>query len=52
MTEALARAKPRIDDPKELDRVVQRLVEAFDPVAIYLFGAAPAATPARTATTT
>lgn len=40
MTEALARAKakPRIDDPKELDRVVQHLVEALDPLAIYLFG--------------
>ena len=38
MTEALARAKPQIDDPKELGRVVRRLVEAFDPVAIYLFG--------------
>ena len=38
MTEALARAKPQIDDPKELDRVVRRLIEAFDPVAIYLFG--------------
>jgi len=38
MTETLARAKPRIDDPAELDRVVRRLVEAFDPVAVYLFG--------------
>ena len=38
MTEALARARPQIDDPKELDRVVRRLIEAFDPVAIYLFG--------------
>jgi uncharacterized protein len=38
MTEALARARPRIDAPKELDRVVRRLVEAYDPVAIYLFG--------------
>jgi uncharacterized protein len=38
MTEALARATPRIDDPKELERVVRRLVEAYDPVAIYLFG--------------
>lgn len=38
MTETLARAKPRIDHPKELDRVVRRLVETFDPVAIYLFG--------------
>jgi HEPN domain-containing protein/predicted nucleotidyltransferase len=34
----LARAKPRIDDPEELERVVRRLVEAFDPLAIYLFG--------------
>ena len=40
MTEALtrAKAKPRIDYPQELDRVVRRLVEAFDPVAVYLFG--------------
>jgi uncharacterized protein len=38
MTEALTRAKPQIDDPEELDRVVRRLVEAFDPLAIYLFG--------------
>jgi HEPN domain-containing protein len=38
MTDALARAKPQIKDPKELDRVVRRLVEAFDPVAVYLFG--------------
>jgi uncharacterized protein len=38
MTEALARARPQIDDPKELDRVVRRLAEAYDPVAIYLFG--------------
>jgi HEPN domain-containing protein len=38
MTEALARARPRIDDPEELDRVVRRLIEAFDPVALYLFG--------------
>lgn len=38
MTEALIRARPQIDEPKELDRVVRRLVEAFDPVAVYLFG--------------
>ena len=38
MTEALARARPRIDHPKELERVVRRLVEAFAPVAVYLFG--------------
>jgi uncharacterized protein len=38
MTDALARAKPQIEDPKELDRVVRRLVEAFDPLAVYLFG--------------
>jgi len=38
MTETLTRAKPRIDDPAELDRVVRRLVKAFDPVAVYLFG--------------
>jgi uncharacterized protein len=38
MTEALARAEPQIDDPKELDRVIRRLVDAFDPVAVYLFG--------------
>jgi uncharacterized protein len=38
MTETLTPAKPRIDDPGELDRVVRRLIEGFDPVAIYLFG--------------
>lgn len=38
MTETLTRAKPRIDDPDELDRVLHRLVEAFQPVSIYLFG--------------
>ena len=38
MTETRARAKPQIDDPNEIDRVVRRLVEAFDPVAVYLFG--------------
>jgi uncharacterized protein len=38
MTEALTRARPRIDHRDELDRVVGRLAEGFDPVAIYLFG--------------
>jgi HEPN domain-containing protein len=38
MTEAITRPRPQIDDPEELDRVVGRLVEAFDPAAIYLFG--------------
>jgi uncharacterized protein len=38
MTEALTRPEPQIDQPAELERVVRRLVEAFDPVAIYLFG--------------
>ncbi len=38
MTEALAKVRPTIDDPQELERVVRRLVEAFDPLAIYLFG--------------
>ena len=38
MTEALAKAKPQIGDPEELDRVVHRLVQEFDPVAVYLFG--------------
>lgn len=38
MTDALRRPKPRIDDPEELDRVVQRLVGALYPLAIYLFG--------------
>ena len=48
----LARAKPRIDDPEELERVVRRLVEAFDPLAIYLFGSRRGAMPATRATTT
>jgi predicted nucleotidyltransferase len=38
MTEALARAKPRIDHPDELDRMVRQIVAKIDPVAIYLFG--------------
>jgi HEPN domain-containing protein len=38
MTEALTRAKPRIDDPNELDRLVKQIVAKVDPVAIYLFG--------------
>jgi hypothetical protein len=38
MTDVLVRHRPQIDDPKELERVVRRLVEAFDPVAVYLFG--------------
>ena len=38
MTEALARAKPRIDHPEELERMVRQIVERVDPVAIYLFG--------------
>jgi HEPN domain-containing protein len=38
MIEALTGRKPRIDDAEELDRVVRRLVAAFDPIAIYLFG--------------
>ena len=38
MTEALARPRPQTDAPKELDRVVRRLVEAYDPVAVNLFG--------------
>lgn len=38
MTEILDRAKPRIDHPEELNRLVGAIVRAFDPVAIYLFG--------------
>lgn len=38
MTEASTRAKPRIEDPEELDRLVMQIVEKVDPVAIYLFG--------------
>jgi predicted nucleotidyltransferase len=38
MTEALVRAKPRIDDPEELDRMVKQIVDKVDPAAIYLFG--------------
>lgn len=38
MTETLAQPRPQIDEPAELDRVVRRLVEAVEPVAIYLFG--------------
>jgi uncharacterized protein len=39
MTEAtLARPRPQIDHPEELDRVLRKLVDAFDPIAIFLFG--------------
>jgi uncharacterized protein len=38
MTEALARSKPRIDRPDELERMVKQIVAKVDPVAIYLFG--------------
>jgi HEPN domain/Polymerase beta, Nucleotidyltransferase len=39
MTEAtLARPRPQIDDPEELDRILRNLVDAFDPLAIFLFG--------------
>ena len=38
MTEALTRAKPKIDDPEELGRLVEQIVAKVDPVAIYLFG--------------
>lgn len=38
MTETLTRAKPRIDHPEELERLVKQIVENVDPVAIYLFG--------------
>jgi predicted nucleotidyltransferase len=38
MTEALARAKPQIDHPEELDRMIKQIVAKVDPVAIYLFG--------------
>ena len=38
MTEALAQAKPRIDDPDELERMVRQIVAKIDPMAIYLFG--------------
>jgi uncharacterized protein len=38
MTEAITRPRPQVDDRRELNRVVRRLVEAFDPLAIYLFG--------------
>jgi uncharacterized protein len=37
MTEP-APAKPRIDHPDELDRMVRQIVAKIDPVAIYLFG--------------
>jgi predicted nucleotidyltransferase len=38
MTDALVTDRPQIDDPEELDRVLRRLIEQIDPVAIYLFG--------------
>jgi uncharacterized protein len=38
MTETIARARPQIDHPEALERVVARLVERFDPAAVFLFG--------------
>jgi predicted nucleotidyltransferase/HEPN domain-containing protein len=38
MTDVLVRDRPQIDDPDELSRVVEKLVEQLDPIAIYLFG--------------
>ena len=38
MTETLTRTGPRIDHRDELDRLVRRIVEQVDPIAIYLFG--------------
>jgi uncharacterized protein len=38
MTETLTRAEPRIDDRRELDRMVSQVVAKVDPVAVYLFG--------------
>ena len=38
MTGALPKAKPRIDHPQELERMVRQIVEKVDPLAIYLFG--------------
>jgi uncharacterized protein len=40
MTEALTRAerRPQIDHPDELERVVRRIADRINPVAIYLFG--------------
>ena len=38
MTEALTRARPRIDHPAELARLVKQIVAKVDPVAVYLFG--------------
>jgi predicted nucleotidyltransferase len=38
MTETLARARPQIDHPDELERMVKQIVAKVDPEAIYLFG--------------
>jgi uncharacterized protein len=38
MTEALARARPRVDHRDELERMVKQILAKLDPVAIYLFG--------------
>jgi uncharacterized protein len=38
MTDAITRPRPQIDDPQALERVVRRLVERFDPAAVFLFG--------------
>jgi uncharacterized protein len=38
MSETLTRARPQIDHPKALQRVLAKVVELFEPVAIFLFG--------------
>ena len=51
MTEAITRPRPQIDNAEELDRVVRRLVEAFDPSPSISSAAAPEAARARMVTT-
>jgi uncharacterized protein len=38
MSETLTRPRPQIDHPDALERVLAKLVELFEPVAIFLFG--------------
>jgi predicted nucleotidyltransferase/HEPN domain-containing protein len=38
MSEILTRARPQIDHPEALERVLAKLALLFDPVAIFLFG--------------
>ena len=50
--EALTRPRPRIDDPEELDRLVEQIVDGRSGRDLSVRHRAPEATPTKTATTT